>query len=64
MNKTYIWRKLHEQDKKRKKILARSKFEDNNFYITWNEEWSCWGLYNAKHILVHVSEVFAKPIKE
>lgn len=53
-----FWRAPTEEDKLRK-CRARSQFEARPFYVVWNEEWKCWGLYGRKHILVAVSEILS-----
>ena len=53
------WRRPTEEDKHREKCRARSPFEHRPFYVQWNEEWKCWGLYGRSHILVAVSEILS-----
>lgn len=47
------WRKPTEADKQRK-CYAHDTLSDEKYYVRWNEEWDCWGVDHAMHVLVRV----------
>lgn len=56
------WRRPTEEDKLRK-CRARSSFEEKPFYVAWNSDWDCWGMYGKEHILVAVHEILEPKVE-
>lgn len=54
-----MWRKPTLEDRDTKRLLARSMYEVDTFYVQWNDEWNNWCLANNNHVLVSIYQVWS-----